>query len=218
VERNNVTIRQHARCLGRKVHAFPKEHTYLEHQLALSCAYSHFVVPHRGLRQRLAHPPPWVGSSLQRWVQHTSAVAAGFIDHIWTVDELWSFRVPPRCVWLSTPHRSYCNVPHERDTTERCAAGPWCQCQTIAEVEAALGTLDTTALPRATIAALRLADRLSDVRPHIDAEFYAELRQALDEDEILALGAALSLAAGWQRFIEAFGMRPDGWTATTPLP
>ena len=89
---------------------------------------------------------------------------------------------------------------------------------TEAEVEAALGDLDTADLPRATIAALRLADRLSDVRPHIDAAFYAELRQALNEDEILELGAALSIASGWQRFIEAFGIRPDVWTDTTPLP
>jgi len=89
---------------------------------------------------------------------------------------------------------------------------------TEAEVETALGNLDTTDLPRATIAALRLADHLSDVRPHIDATFYAELRQALDEDEILELGAALSITSGWQRFIEAFGIRPDGWTDTTTLP
>jgi alkylhydroperoxidase family enzyme len=89
---------------------------------------------------------------------------------------------------------------------------------TDAEAEAALGPLDTAALPPATIAALRLADRLSDVRPYIDAEFYAELRQALDDDEILELGAALSVASGWQRFIEAFGIRPDAWIATTPLP
>jgi alkylhydroperoxidase family enzyme len=89
---------------------------------------------------------------------------------------------------------------------------------TAAEVEAALGDLDTAALPPATLAALRLTDRLSAGRPHIDAEFYAELRQALDEDEILELGAALSIASGWQRFIEAFGIRPDAWTDTTPLP
>ena len=54
VERNNLTIRQHARRMGRKVHAFSKDHTYLEQHLALSFAYYHFVVPHRGLRQRLA--------------------------------------------------------------------------------------------------------------------------------------------------------------------
>jgi alkylhydroperoxidase family enzyme len=89
---------------------------------------------------------------------------------------------------------------------------------TDAEVEAALGNLDTADLPPTTIAALRLADRLSDVQPDIDAEFYAELRQVLDDDEILELGAALSIASGWQRFIEAFGIRPDAWTDTTPLP
>ena len=89
---------------------------------------------------------------------------------------------------------------------------------TEAEVEAALGTLDTADLPPATGAALRLVDRLSDVRPRIDAMFYAALRQALDEDVILELGVALSIASGWQRFIEAFGIRPDGWTETTPCP
>ena len=89
---------------------------------------------------------------------------------------------------------------------------------TDAELEAALGNLDTADLPPTTIAALRLADRLSDVQPDIDAEFYAELRQVLDDDEILELGAALSIASGWQRFIEAFGIRPDTRTDTTPLP
>ena len=89
---------------------------------------------------------------------------------------------------------------------------------TEAEVTAAFGNPDTADLPPATIAALRLADRLSDVQLHIDAVFYAELRQVLDEDEILELGAALSIASGWQRFIEAFGIRPDAWTDTTPLP
>jgi alkylhydroperoxidase family enzyme len=89
---------------------------------------------------------------------------------------------------------------------------------TEAEIEAALGDLADADLPPATIAALRLADRLSDVQPHIDAEFYAELRQVLDDDEILELGAALSIASGWQRFIEAFGIRPDIWTDATPLP
>jgi hypothetical protein len=81
--------------------------------LALSFASYHFVVPHRGLRQRLAHPLPTKGSgSLKRWVQRTPAMAAGITDHIWTMDELLSFRVPPRCVWPSTPNRQHGNVPH----------------------------------------------------------------------------------------------------------
>ena len=87
------------------------------------------------------------------------------------------------------------------------------------EVQAALGDLDAaTILPPSTVAALRLADRLTDVRPAVDAAFYAELRRHFDDEQLLALGAALAVASGWQRFIEAFGIRPDGWTETTPMP
>ena len=113
VERNNLTIRQHARRMGRKVNAFSKDHTYLEYQLALSFAYYHFVIPHRGLRHRLAQPLPTKGSgSPKRWVQRTPAMAAGLTDHIWTMDELLSFRVPPRCVCPSTPKCQHESVPH----------------------------------------------------------------------------------------------------------
>lgn len=89
---------------------------------------------------------------------------------------------------------------------------------TEADVDAALGDLDAPGLPPATRAALRLADRLTDPAPEVDAAFYAELRGHFDEGQILALGAALSVASGWQRFIEAFGIRPDGWTEGAPIP
>lgn len=113
VERNNLTIRQHARRLGRKVNAFSKDHAYLEYQLALSFAYYHFVVPHLGLRQRLVYALPTKGSgSPKLWWQRTPAMAAGLTDHIWTMDELLSFRVPPRFVWASTPNGQHCSVPH----------------------------------------------------------------------------------------------------------
>ena len=113
VERNNLTIRQHARRMGRKVNAFSKDHAYLEYQLALSFAYYHFVVPHLGLRQRLAHPLPTKGGGAPKlWWQRTPAMAAGLTDHIWTMDELLSFRVPPRFVWASTPNGQHCSVPH----------------------------------------------------------------------------------------------------------
>src|SRR4029077_3077831 len=79
------------------------------------------------------------------------------------------------------------------------------------EVQQALGDLDTAALPARTVAALRLADCLSGERPMVDDALYAELREHFDEGEILELGAALTVASGWQRFIEAFGIRPDNW-------
>jgi alkylhydroperoxidase family enzyme len=87
-----------------------------------------------------------------------------------------------------------------------------------AEVQAALGDLDRAALPARTVAALRLADCLSGERPLVDEALFAELRRHFDEGQILELGAALTVASGWQRFIEAFGIRPDGWTEATPLP
>ena len=101
VERNNLTIRQHSRRMGRKVNAFSKDGEYLKYQLALAFAYYHFVVPHRGLRQRLAQPQLTKGlkGSLKKWGERTPAMAAGLTDHIWTMDELLSFRVPPKCKW-----------------------------------------------------------------------------------------------------------------------
>ena len=80
-------------------------------------------------------------------------------------------------------------------------------------IEATLGDLDD---PRAeevlgptTLAALRLADVLAGFLPAVDDDFYRQLRQEFTDGQILELGAALSVASGWQRMIEAFGIRPD---------
>ena len=101
VERNNLTVRQHSRRMGRKVNAFSKEREYLEDQLTLAFAYYHFVIPHRGLRQALSKPIPTKGphATYKKWKQVTPAMAAGLTDHIWTMDELLSFRVLPKCLW-----------------------------------------------------------------------------------------------------------------------
>lgn len=99
--------------MGRKVKALSKDQAYLEYHLALSFAYSHFVVPHLGLRHRLAHPLPTKGrGSLKLGGQRTPAMTAGLTAHIWTMDELLSFRVPPPFVWASTPKGQHCSMPH----------------------------------------------------------------------------------------------------------
>jgi alkylhydroperoxidase family enzyme len=86
------------------------------------------------------------------------------------------------------------------------------------EVQEALGDLDRADLPARTVAALRLADCLSGERPRVDDALFALLRQHFDDGQILELGAALTVASGWQRMIEAFGIRPDAWEESTPLP
>ena len=82
-----------------------------------------------------------------------------------------------------------------------------------AEVEAALGDLEAASaadvLGPATVLALRLADVLAGFSPRVAPELYEELRREFTEGQILELGAALSVASGWQRMIEAFGIRPD---------
>jgi hypothetical protein len=104
VERNNLTIRQHSRRLGRKVNAFSKKRLYLKYQLALAFAYYHFCCPHRGLRQKLEPPIPTKNGngSPKKWRPVTPAMAAGLTDHVWTMDELLSFRVPPRSIWKTS--------------------------------------------------------------------------------------------------------------------
>jgi alkylhydroperoxidase family enzyme len=90
------------------------------------------------------------------------------------------------------------------------------------EVEAAVGDLDAAIaaerLPAKTIAALRLVDVLTADHPAIDGPRYDELRADFDEGELLELSAAIVIASGWQRMIEAYGIRPDHWTEATPLP
>lgn len=84
-------------------------------------------------------------------------------------------------------------------------------------VESATGPLDDAELPAATIAALRLADVITEVgAPTVTPELKAELAQHFSDGQILQLGAALSVASGWQRMIEAFDIRPDMWSAATP--
>ena len=82
--------------LSRKVLSFSKDLTWLEKHLWLSLAYYHFVLPHDSLSQRLSAPQPTRGSgSPEQWQPVTPAMAAGLTDHVWTMEELLSYRVPP---------------------------------------------------------------------------------------------------------------------------
>jgi hypothetical protein len=90
-----LAFRQHNRRLTRKTNAFSKELPWLEKQLWLSLAYTHLVLPHDSLRQALPRAEPTRGTgSPRRWQLRTPTMAAGLTDHVWTTDELLSYRVP----------------------------------------------------------------------------------------------------------------------------
>lgn len=95
IERNNLTVRQSTRRLSRKVLAFSKDRNWLEKHLWLSFAYYHLVRPHDSLAQILDIPMTTNGNgSLRKRVPVTPAMAAGITHHVWSMDELLSFRPP----------------------------------------------------------------------------------------------------------------------------
>jgi len=101
VERLNLDIRQGVAAIGRRVNTRCQGEAGLQDQLALFQVYHNFVLPHASLRQPLLMPEPTNGTgSAKRWQPWTPAMAAGLTDHVWTLQEVLRYRVPP---W-SQPH------------------------------------------------------------------------------------------------------------------
>ena len=89
IERDNLTSRQSNGRLVRKTLSFSKKDYYLQRHIDLEDAIFNFVRPHKALRVRL--PRPTKG---RKWKQRTPAMAAELTDHVWTLEELLSFRLP----------------------------------------------------------------------------------------------------------------------------
>lgn len=96
IERQNNTMRQHNRRFTRKTLGFSKKRYWLERQLHLCIGYYHFCLPHGGLREAIDPPLPTKGNgSPKKWREVTPMMAAGVTDHVWTLQELLTYRVPP---------------------------------------------------------------------------------------------------------------------------
>ena len=87
VERINGTLRHINKRLSRKTYCFSKDIKYHKDHLDLCLAYYHFVKPHKGLRLE-------VNQNGKRWQERTPCYAAGLTDHIWTMRELLTYKVP----------------------------------------------------------------------------------------------------------------------------
>jgi hypothetical protein len=96
IERLNLDIRQHVAAVGRRVNTVCKAEDGVRQQLVLFQTYHNFCLPHASLRQPLAQPEPTNGSgSAKQWRPCTPAMAAALTDHVWSLKEVWLYRVPP---------------------------------------------------------------------------------------------------------------------------
>lgn len=90
VERDNLTSRQSNGRLVRKTLSHSKKDYYLQRHIDLEDAAFNFVRPHQSLRHHISRPV-----NGRKWQQRTPAMVAGLTDHVWTLEELLSFRLPP---------------------------------------------------------------------------------------------------------------------------
>lgn len=91
IERDNLTSRQSNGRLVRKTLSHSKKKHFLQRHIDLEDAVYNFVRPHEALHVRLVQP----GANGRLWEQRTPAMAAGLTDHIWSLEELLSYRLPP---------------------------------------------------------------------------------------------------------------------------
>ena len=96
VERLHLSLRQHVAAIGRRVSTLCKGEDGLRQQLALYHTYYNFCLPHGSLRQALPQPESTHGTgSTRQWQPWTPAMRAGLTDRVWTLREVWLYRVPP---------------------------------------------------------------------------------------------------------------------------
>lgn len=96
IERLNRTFRAHIPGLNRREEDLAKTEQGVKRRALLFWGYYNFCLPHLSLRERLLEPVATKGTgSPKKWRQRTPAMAAGLTDHVWNVQELLLFRIPP---------------------------------------------------------------------------------------------------------------------------
>ena len=94
VERINLTLRQSLAALTRRSWATAQLTSELEAHLQWWRAWYHFCRPHQGLRLKRETPQARKGRQpARRYQDRTPAMAAGLVDHCWSVEELLLFPV-----------------------------------------------------------------------------------------------------------------------------
>jgi hypothetical protein len=96
VERLPLDMRQRVAAGGRRGNTLCQEEAGLRQPLAVFHADDNFCLPHASVRQALAEPVSTKGTgSAPQWQLGTPAMAAGWTDRVWTLQEVLRYRVPP---------------------------------------------------------------------------------------------------------------------------
>jgi hypothetical protein len=91
VERDNLTSRPSNGRLVRKPLSPSKKKADLQRHIALEEAIYNFVRPHSALQVTLRQP----AAHGRLWQQRPPAMAVGLTDHLWSLEELLSYCLPP---------------------------------------------------------------------------------------------------------------------------
>ena len=97
VERLNLDLRQRVAAIGRRVNTLCQGEDGLRHQLVVFQVLPQLCAcPIPAYASRLLVPEPTNGSgSAKVWRPCTPAMAAGLTDHVWSLQEVLLYRVPP---------------------------------------------------------------------------------------------------------------------------
>ncbi len=90
IERLNATFRQRLNVLARRTRSLARQpDTLLAGMYVVGSLYN-FCTYHKSLRL-----PYFLSDHAQRWLHRSPAIAAGLTDHLWSIEELFLFKVPP---------------------------------------------------------------------------------------------------------------------------
>ena len=90
IERLNATFRQCLSALTRRTRTLARHAATLHAGMFLVGTVYNFCSYHTSLPMKL-----WITPRQHRWVHRTPAMASGLTDHLWSVAELLTFKVPP---------------------------------------------------------------------------------------------------------------------------
>ena len=91
IERDNLSVRQHNGRVVRKTLSYSKNWDMHQDSTDFEDAVHNFVRMHSSLKIELPQP-----DTARKWHQQTPAMVAGLTDHVWSMRELVTCRLPPR--------------------------------------------------------------------------------------------------------------------------